>query len=405
MSVSVSSNKAFNAALFTEAMRKRSFTNMLTEGAPKQVEGKKAYQTSQHMPIVRVTDLEKTAGEEVEVDIVHQLSGKPTMGDKKLEGRGENITSASMSLKINQGRHMVDTGGKMAQQRTKHDIQRIARGLLGDGYYRRLTDETTLYHLAGARGTSMAGDLIVPLASDPEFSEILVNEVTPPTFDRHMFGGDATSIDTLDASDIFSLEAVENMAFQIDTSAAMRMQPIKYESDMLADEDELFILYVSPTQMYDFKQSTSGKDMREMMAQAQTRLAGFKSPVFRGECFYWDGILIKKMDRYIEHAAGATADFCTDTNAAEVAQATFGVKSHRSILLGGQALAYALGQAGTKGGEDSGYFGMKEVTTDHDNAKEISIRWMDGKKKIRFADKYGRINDHGVMCLDTAVSK
>ena len=163
---SAQANKILQAALFTEANRARSFANMMTEAAPKeaQPEGSKN-QTSHTAPIVKVTDLQKTAGDEVDMQIFHQLNGRPTMGDKKLSGRLENLSQASFSLKINQGRHGVDAGGKMSQQRTKHNLKKTARTLLSGGYYNKLNDQLTTVHLAGARGSMASTDIIVPLAS------------------------------------------------------------------------------------------------------------------------------------------------------------------------------------------------------------------------------------------------
>jgi len=405
MGTTVKSNKLFNAALFNEAVRSHNFTNLLTDGAPQAVPGKASKQTSKGAPIVRITDLSKAAGDEVEVDIYHQLAGRPTMGDRKLEGRGEALTSASMGLKILQGRHMVDAGGKMAQQRTKHNLQQIARGLLSsDNYYGRLTDQTTLIHLAGARGTNLSADDIVPLADDPEFAEILVNGVLPPTYDRHFLGGDATSVDTLDAADKFTLEVVERMRLTIDEMDTMRLQPIRLANDPGVDADPLYVLYVSPRQMFDFKQTTSHKDLQTLISNAHNRVKGWNHPLFQGECFMWEGILIKKMKRFVEFDVGATVDVSQNNKAATVTQATTGVKMHRGILLGAQALAHGFGNVGKQDGSDAGYIGMTEEETDHGNSKEIAIRWMDGKKKIRFADKNGRVNDHGVMVVDTAVS-
>ena len=41
---------------------------------------------------------------------------------------------------------------------------------------------------------------------------------------------------------------------------------------------------------------------------------------------------------------------------------------------------------------------------DHDNAKEHSIAWMNGTKKLRFEDRDGFVEDHGIIAVDTAVS-
>src|SRR5690606_34254932 len=116
----------------------------------------------------------------------------PTMGDRKLAGRAESITSSQFTAKINQGRHVVDSGGKMTQQRTMHDLVRVANSMLSP-YYMKLADQITHIQLAGARGTDVS-DWLVPLSSDDEFSEIVVNPVTPPTFDRHFYANDATSL-------------------------------------------------------------------------------------------------------------------------------------------------------------------------------------------------------------------
>ena len=112
---SAQANKLMQVALFTEAQRSESLINMLTDEAPKTakiVGGGK--QTSHTAPVVRVTDLTKNAGDEVDMQIVHQLSGRPTMGDKPVAGRLESLSFADFSLKINQARHGVAAGGKMS---------------------------------------------------------------------------------------------------------------------------------------------------------------------------------------------------------------------------------------------------------------------------------------------------
>lgn len=408
--MTVKSNKVQNGALFADMTRQPTFTNAMVDTADmsvKKKDGGSRGQSGKGAPIVRVTNLAKEAGDEVEVDVFHILNKAPTMGDQKLEGRGETLTSSSMSLKINQGRHMVDPGGKMAQQRTKHELKAIARNELAGkgGYYGRLSDESTLYHLAGARGTRQAADLIIPMGSHSDFGKIMINDVMPPTFDRHFFGGDATSVSTLDAADVFTLDTVEDMRLFIDEQDSMVMQPIRFKEDKMADSgDPLYVLYLSPRQFRDFKRTTSAKDWQGMAAAAMQRSKGFNHPIFQGDCYFWEGILIKKMTRWVEFAAGSTVNVSENNNQATVSQDTFGVNAHRGILLGAQALAHAFGNVGSKGGDDAGYVGTTEKEVDHGNGYEISCRWMDGKAKIRFADKNGRVNDQGVMVVDTAVS-
>jgi hypothetical protein len=66
-----------------------------------------------------------------------------------------------------------------------------------------MNDQIKLVHMAGARGSQYTPDWAVPLASDPEFGDIMVNvdasnRVAPPTYDKHFYAGDATSLATLD---------------------------------------------------------------------------------------------------------------------------------------------------------------------------------------------------------------
>ncbi|EDT3088982.1 DUF4043 family protein, partial [Salmonella enterica subsp. enterica serovar Newport] len=69
----------------------------------------------------------------------------------------------------------------------------------------------------------------------------------------------------------------------------------------------------------------------------------------------------------------------------------------RAMLLGAQALANAYGQ------RNGGHFNLVQKKTDMDNRTEIAIDWINGLKKIRFEDKTGRMQDHGVIAVDTAV--
>lgn len=406
---SAAANRFFNVGLFTEVTKNNTFSNSLTDASiPTTVSKDKkkgVNQTSPGAPVVRVTDLSKSKGEEVTMDLFHELNGLPTMGDRKLAGRGESITSSQFSLKINQGRHMVDSGGKMTQQRTLHDLVMVANSLLAP-YYTALDDQLSMVHLAGARGESNETGWKVPLATHPEFAEIAVNEVTPPTFDRHFYADNATSLDTLEATDKFNLKEVENIRLRID-EMPYKLQPIKFEGDEAADDEPFYVLWVTPRQWYDFRVSTDANfgasALQRMQADALQRSSMFKHPLFRGGAALWNNILIKKMARSIRFNAGSSVTVCTNTADAQTTTVTAAVRTERAILLGAQALANAYGMAGTasKGGY---HFSMHTESTDHDNAKEHSIAWMNGKKKIRFEGSDGRVNDHGVCVLDTAIS-
>jgi hypothetical protein len=84
--------KLYSAAVFAGMQRKNTFTNRMTGPAPTQsnAESKIRQQTSPDYPVIRVTDLSDAAGDRVSVDLFHTVGGKPIMGDRQAEGRGEH---------------------------------------------------------------------------------------------------------------------------------------------------------------------------------------------------------------------------------------------------------------------------------------------------------------------------
>lgn len=393
-------NKLYQVALFTAANRNRSMVNILTEQqeAPKAVspDKKSTKQTSAGAPVVRITDLQKEHGDEVSFSIMHKLSKLPTMGDQRIEGRGEDLSRADFTLRIDQGRHLVDAGGRMSQQRTKFNLVSSAKTLLGT-YFNDLQDQCAVVHLAGARGDFMADDVIVPLASHHDFKEIMINDVMPPTHNRHFFGGDATSLEAVDSSDVFTLSLVDNMALYID-EMAHPLQPVRLKGDELYGEDPYYVLYVTPRQWNDWYTSTSGKDWNQMMVRAVNRSKGFNHPLFKGECAMWRNILVRKYAGMpVRFYTGSKVQVSNNDLAATTQQIEVKTNIDRAMLLGAQALANAYGQ------RNGGHFNLVQKKTDMDNRTEIAIDWINGLKKIRFEDKTGRMQDHGVIAVDTAV--
>lgn len=394
------SAKLFGAALFNHTRRQNSFVNMMTGAAPQAAKAdtnKGKNQTEKGAPIVMIKDLQSQAGDTVEMDLFHNLSGLPTMGDKKIEGRGEDLSKTTFELSIDQGRHVVDAGGKMTQKRTKHNLISTAKTLLGN-YYNDLQDERAMYHLAGARGSFQADGIIMPLATHEEFDEIMVNKVKPATYDRHVFGGDATSFETIDPADIMTIDKIDDLALILEEQANP-IKHISFEADQMANESPFYVLFVTPRQWEDIWASATEKKLLELQARAMKRGQGFNHPVFKGDVIMHRNILVRKYRKPVRFYAGDTVDVCENNKAATVKQVTASTDIDRAILLGGQALANAYGN--TKSGSP---FHMFTQPADAGNSTEIYINWMDGCKKVQFKDKQGRLNDFGSMVLDTAVS-
>lgn len=415
--------KVYGAALFANTQRQPSLMNNLTGPAPKQAgaEAKLKGQTSPDMPLVRVTDLSKSQGDMVSVDLINQTGGKPIMGDRMAEGKGERLDMSSMDIRIDLTTKVVDAGGKMAQQRTVHGLRGLAMANLM-GWFKRFNDQSTVVHLAGARGSQVGTDWVVPLANDPDFGEIMVNTVKAPTYNRH-YVADGTSLvqggqalGSIDTTDIFKLEHIDALGAVID-DMEYKLQPIKLPGDVAADDEPLYLLLVTNRQWQSILTNAQANSLqwRTFLQNAWNRASSFtggkKHPLFTGEAGIWHNILVRKTDRAIRFNAGDDVRYCTQAGQATAAESTVqvnslsaGFKVDRAILLGAQALAHVYGK---NQGSDT-YANWMERRYNFERNLEVAGEVMGGKSKLRFAvpnavgDKIP--TDHGAMVLDTVVN-
>lgn len=413
--------KVFGAALFANTQRQPSLMNNLTGPAPKQpeAEAKLKGQTSPDMPLVRVTDLSKSQGDAVSVDLINQTGGKPIMGDRMAEGKGQRLDMSSMDVRIDLATQVVDAGGKMTQQRTVHNLRGLAMANL-QGWFRRFHDQTSIVHLAGARGSQVGTDWVVPLATDPDFAEIMINSVKAPTYNRH-YVADGTSLvqggqalANVDTTDIFKLEHVDALAAIIG-DMEFKLQPIRIPGDVAADDEPLYLLLVTNRMWQSVLTNTTGQVWRTFLQNAWNRASTFtgpkKHPLFTGEAGIWHNILMRKTDRAIRFNGGAQVQYCTAAGQATAAEAQVTVNAldathavDRGLLLGAQALAHVYGK---NQGSDT-YANWMEHRYNFDRNLEVAGEVMCGKAKLRFEvpDVNGsRIpTDNGVMVLDTVVA-
>lgn len=411
--------KIFGAALFATTQRVPSFTNNLTGAAPKQAdaEAKLKGQTSPDMPIVRVTDLSKSQGDTVSVDLINMTGGKPIMGDAMAEGKGERLDSSSMDVRIDLTTKVVDAGGKMSQQRTVHNLRGVAMANL-KGWYRRFNDQVSLVHLAGARGSQNGIDWGVPLSTDPDYASILVNPVKAPTYNRHYVADSTSSIAqggsnlaSIASTDVFSLAHIDALATIID-DMALKLQPVRIADDPAADSEPLYVMYVSNRAWNSILSATGEGAWRTFLQNAWNRKSyGTKHPLFTGETGIWHNILVRKMDWVVRFNPGDTTQTCTSAGQSTAAETTTTVNASlgagyavdRCILMGAQALASVYG----KNQSSDTYASWMEHSYNFGRNLEVAGEMMGAKSKLRFSvpdGNGGKVpTDHGVIAFDVAV--
>ena len=415
--------KVYGAALFARNIQAQSLLTNLTGPAPKQsdAEAKLKGQTSKDMPIVRITDLSKSSGDRVTVDCFDTINGKPLMGDKNAENKGEALSSSSMEIAIDLSTKVVDAGGQMSQQRTLHNLRGIAMAQLS-GYFPRLQNQTAITHMAGARGGMEGKDWVVPLENDADFKRIMVNPVKAPTFNRH-FVVDGTTLTqggqqlgVIDPTDIWTLDHIDALSLMLD-DMDVPLQPVKIADDPAANDDPIkAALFLTPRQWNQLKTNASGSsnNWRTFLQNAWSRKSyGSKHPLFSGEPGIWNGILVRVLPRHtIRFKQSDNTQIITSANryaATETVQQVnpaLGAKYavERAIMLGAQALGNAYG----KSQSSEYYFAWHERKYNFDRSLEVAGDCMGGMSKLRFNFDDGQGNkeptDNGVIVIDSAIA-
>lgn len=394
-SSSAIARKAYGGALFTRLTRGMGFRGKITGPAPKDAAAARELrsQTSAGYPVVQITDLQKEAGDEVKYDIVDVVRGKPIMGDNRLSGRMMAMQFAQQQIRIDQYRGGVDPGGRMTKQRTIWDLRKLAKANT-EGWNSRLLDQLHHVHLAGARGTDSGRDWVVPLATDSDFSDILVNSVAAPSFNRrYVVGNGVGGITGLDSADKLTLAVLDDLRTRIDSSD-YPLQGIRLEGDLSVDDEmPLYCMHVSPAGYNQLRATSTDKDWNTLISNAMQRASLSKHPLFGNGALMWRGIVIKQLARPIAFAAGHLVSEYTDATTLTTTAAP--VKAHRAIVLGAQAMVAAWGMDSSSGMPIKWH----EEETDHGARTEFSTSMIGGFKKLTFTID-GTITDHGVWAVD-----
>jgi len=393
--------KIYSVGLFTRVQHTPGFMNLLSGEMPKEgsFAAKTKGQTSPDYPVVKAGDLAKGAGDTVSIDLFNILQGKPVMGDKRIEGRMMQLTYSSMDVQINQVRGGADSGGRMTQKRTVHNLRNISMAGI-QAWMQRLEDQTALVHLAGARGAQSTTDWVVPASTDPDFSEIMVNAVKAPTKNRYFAANDATTPADVGTNDALTLQDIDRIVAQLRESPVV-MQTVKVKGDDRAWNDPLWVMFVTERQWLYLQSRTGQTTWRQAVQYAFERKNGsVKHPLFDAyETIMWNGVLIKRMNRYaIRFNAGDSVTY--DTGGADgltytEASATTTQPVDRAIIVGAQALAKAYGKSAS-----DYFYDWSEKEVDHGNSIETVAAAMTGAAKIRFKID-GADTDFGVAVVDS----
>jgi hypothetical protein len=413
-------NKQFSEALSAMAVRRPTPLTALTGPMPTEDKAmrKLKQQSTTEMPVVRVDELSKGPGDDVQVDCAHVVKLRAVMGDKNSEGLGASLKYSTKDVFLDMATLPVSAGGKMTQQRTAHSMRKnalaqLARAIPAFRWQRALT------FLAGARGTQDGTDWVLPLASDPEFAEMMVNTVKAPTYNRHFVVNGTTltqggqQLASVATTDLLRLSHIDELAALWD-EMTIKMAPISIPGDPAAGDDPIKgILFVDPLQWDTLiTEQTTGYNLRTFQQNAIERARYGelgKHPLFSGNPLMWNGVLIRKMQFGIRHGSGVAVNYVSAANRLTATESSTNVAAglstthqvSRAIFLGAQALAMVSG--GNASSEEP--YSLLEKYTNFGRNLELAGELMGTEDKLRWSlpNSNGDLEptDFGVLVIDS----
>lgn len=347
--------KRWSAVLFTDMARESYF------GSRMMSKSKDA-----RTPIQVLTELESDAGDTVTVTLFGQLKQKPTYGDNILKGKEEALSSFSDKVSITQVRCGVNGGGRMTRKRTLHDLRAVSRSKMSE-WWARWSDEVTMIYGAGARGTNE--DFI----EDTDYTGFAENALQSPDDKHILFGGDATSFDSISDDDKMSLKLVDRAVTKAKMSGGGADGKIRIRPMRINGQDR-FVMVMCPFQEYDLRTNTNTGQWLDIQKAANQR--GTQNPIFNGSLGMYNNVVLHSHEAVIRFN-NAGADSLQP--------------AARALFMGRQAILMAFGSPG------SGLrFDWNEESEDRGNQIVITSGTIMGVKKSRFKNA-----DFGVYALDT----
>jgi N4-gp56 family major capsid protein len=345
--------------------------------------------SGQNAMVQRVTELTKSnKGTKANITLLADMTGDGITGDNTLEGNEEALRAFDITIELDQLRFANRVAGRMADQKTVVNFREQSRDALAYAMADRM-DQLAFLTLSGVAYTSKNNGALRTTSSsaghelvDLEFA----SDVSAPTTNRHR-RWDATS--GLVAGDTTAVAAADKISYEciVNLKAYAKDQYIRGIRG--AGNDEVFHLFVTPSQMKDLKLDS---DFLANVRNAGVR--GSANSLFAGSSSLMvDGVMVHEF-RHVFNTGGATAG--TSSNAGDAGYkwgADADVNGARALFCGAQALAMA----------DIGLPEIVEDTFDYENQAGISVGKIFGLRKPKYnTDVTSSTEDFGVVAIDTA---
>lgn len=280
------------------------------------------------MPIIVKEELTKEPGDTIRITTVKNLTGAGVTNDDTLEGSEEKLVIDDVEVSITQYRHAVRYNKTARQQ----SILAMAE-----------TSVDALSYWTAQKLDSLG------------FTEL----VNSP--DNIIYGGDATSLNTVDASDKITTTVISKAKAKAEEKL---MRPVQVRGEL-----PFYVMVIHPYQAYDLKVS----DTTWQQAQREAMPRGSDNPLFTGALGMWDGVVIFAHPN-VPRAANANSPV---------------VNVGKAVLLSAECVAHAYGQ----------HPELVLKSFDYDNQFGTAISFVTGYKKADLDD-----TDTGVIAVYAAAT-
>ena len=351
--------KAWAAAVAEDAAKEQYFARLMGP------EGSRS-------AVIKKTELEKGAGDEVITALVAKLRGAPITEGKKLAGQEFRLQHSAHTMRINEFRHGVNVGARIEQSRVGFNLKKQGREKLTE-YIKELYEEVIVMAASGARGI---GDEIQHFGTDYAGYP---NALRAPDAAHLFVGTDGSKAkNTLATTDKLSLATVNKLRTKSKKmlggapDKAVKMTPIRKGGK------DCFVLAALPEVMQDIRDDVGAQGWFEAQ-KALTAAVGKESEIFKGGAGMFNGVLIDEMEVGVKFG-----DYGSGSN----------VPAARSLLLGANAIAVA---HGTKGMADGMSVSLDEDMDDRKHDHILFFEMIFGADKAQFNGM-----DYGMITVDSA---
>ena len=349
--------KAWAAAVANDASQEQYFSRLVGE------EGSRS-------AVIKKTDLEKGAGDEVTTALVAKLRGAPITEGQKLAGQEFKLQHAAHTMRINEFRHGVNVGARIEQSRVGYNLKKQGREKLTE-YIKELYEQVIVTAASGARGV---GDEISHFGTDYTGYP---NALRAPDAAHLFIGTDGTKTKaTLAAGDKMTLATVNKLRTKAKKMLGGKDKPVKM-TPIRKGGKECFALAVLPEVMQDIRDDVGAQGWFEAQ-KALTAAVGKESEIFKGGAGMFNGVLLDEMEvgvKFSDYGAGA-------------------VPAARSLFMGANAVSIA---HGTKGMADGMSVSLDEDMEDRNHDHILFFEMIFGADKSQFDGM-----DYGQITVDTA---